>query len=113
FRAEAEAFMREGRARNLAPGTLWHFNLDLSDLGLFLARKRLDYATLRYPDAVAWLDQLRLRGLQPKSLNRSLRIIRRFYQWLLEHQRVKVSPFATIRTLREPRTLPRILTERE
>jgi site-specific recombinase XerD len=113
FRAHADDFIREGMARNLSRGTLWQFNIDLADLGLFLARKRLHHATLSYRDAVSWLDQLRLRGLQVKSLNRSLRVVRRFYLWLIEHKVVESSPFATIRTLREPRHLPRILSEKQ
>ncbi|WP_425414738.1 tyrosine recombinase XerC [Pseudoxanthomonas dokdonensis] len=49
------------------------------------------------------------RGLSPKSLQRRLSACRSFYQWLLRHGVITVSPAAGVRAPKAPRKLPQVL----
>lgn len=113
FRLHGEEFMREGRARGLAKGTMWSIKNDLTVFGLFLARKRLSHLDLPYTDAVSWFEEVCNSGLAPKTVNRQVMIVKRFYNWLIARGLIRISPLSTLRTVREPHKLPRILTERQ
>lgn len=108
------AFLRaEQRA---SPETLRNYASDLRQLHMFLLSRRLapspvDPALLS-TDAVRaylqWLDQKRAR---PSSLARKLAAIRSFYRYLTRRRLVERNPVAGMRTPKQPRSLPRVLTK--
>ena len=108
------AFLRaEQRA---SPETLRNYASDLRQLHTFLLSRRLapspvDPALLS-TDAVRaylqWLDQKRAR---PSSLARKLAAIRSFYRYLTRRRLVERNPVAGMRTPKQPRSLPRVLTK--
>lgn len=113
YRKHAEEFLREGRARNLARGTLWILSNDLTVFGLFLARHKYHHLKLSYEAAVSWFEEVRDSGTPPRSMNRRLLIIKRFYSWLVARRLLDLSPLETLRAVREPSLLPRLLTEQQ
>lgn len=108
------AFLRaEQRA---SPETLRNYASDLRQLHMFLLSRRLapspvDPALLS-TDAVRaylqWLDQKRAR---PASRGRKLAAIRSFYRYLTRRRLVERNPVAGMRTPKQPRSLPRVLTK--
>jgi integrase/recombinase XerC len=108
------AFLRE--EQRASPETLRNYASDLRQLQTFLLSRRLapspvDPASLS-TDAVRaylqWLDQKRAR---PASLARKLAAIRSFYRYLTRQRLVERNPVAGMRTPKQPRSLPRVLTK--
>jgi integrase/recombinase XerC len=111
------AFIRFLEAEQRAsPETFRNYASDLRQLNTFLLARRLVSAPVD-PAAVStdavraylqWLDQ---RRVKPASLARKLAAIRSFYRYLTRHGMVGHNPVAGMRTPKQPKSLPRILTK--
>ncbi|HEY7129159.1 MAG TPA: tyrosine recombinase XerC [Nitrospira sp.] len=108
------AFLRaEQRA---SPETLRSYASDLRQLHQFLLSRRLLPSPVNpeslSSDAVRaylqWLDQ---EGGKPASLARKLAAIRSFYRYLMRRRLVSRNPVDGMRTPKQPKLLPRILTK--
>jgi integrase/recombinase XerC len=108
------AFLRaEQRA---SPETLRNYASDLRQFHSFLLSRRLASAPVDprslSADAVRaylqWLDQ---QGGKPASLARKLAAVRSFYRYLMRRRLVNSNPVDGMRTPKQPKLLPRILTK--
>jgi integrase/recombinase XerC len=102
--------------RGASPATLRNYASDLRQLRSFLLSARLadqpvDPAALS-PDAIrAYLQWLDRKGEKRTSLARKLACIRSFYRYLVRTGLVSRSPVEDLRTPKQPKHLPRVLTK--
>jgi integrase/recombinase XerC len=111
------AFIGFLRAEQRAsPETLRNYASDLRQLHRFLLSRRLVSSPLDpnslSSDAVRaylqWLDQ---KGNKPSSLARKLAAVRSFYRYLSRRGMVNSNPVDGMRTPKQPKLLPRVLTK--
>ena len=111
------AFIGFLRAEQRAsPETLRNYASDLRQLHRFLLSRRLVSSPIDpnslSPDAVRaylqWLDQ---KGNKPSSLARKLAAVRSFYRYLSRRGMVNDNPVDGMRTPKQPKLLPRVLTK--
>ena len=108
------AFLRtEQRASS---ETLRNYASDLRQLNRFLVSRRLAFSpvdpALLSADAVrAYLQWLDHRGGKPASLARKLAAIKSFYRYLTRRGVVGRNPVDGMRTPKQPKFLPRVLTK--
>ena len=102
--------------RGASPATLRNYASDLRQLCSFLLSARLadppvDPAALS-PDAIrAYLQWLDRKGEKRTSLARKLACIRSFYRYLVRTGLVSRSPVEDLRTPKQPKHLPRVLSK--
>jgi integrase/recombinase XerC len=102
--------------RGASPATLRNYASDLRQLCSFLLSARLagqpvDPAALS-PDAIrAFLHWLDRKGEKRTSLARKLACIRSFYRYLVRTGLVSRSPVEDLRTPKQPKHLPRVLSK--
>lgn len=102
--------------RGASPATLRNYASDLRQLRSFLLSARLadppvDPAALS-PDSIrAYLQWLDCKGEKRTSLARKLACIRSFYRYLVRTGLVSRSPVEDLRTPKQPKHLPRVLTK--
>jgi len=108
------AFLRaEQRA---SPETLRSYASDLRQLHQFLLSRRLvsspvDPGSLSSDAVRAYLQWLDQEGGKPASLARKLAAIRSFYRYLMRRRLVSRNPVDGMRTPKQPKLLPRVLTK--
>ena len=102
--------------RGASPATLRNYTSDLRQLCSFLLSARLadppiDPAALS-PDVIrAYLQWLDRKGEKRTSLARKLACIRSFYRYLVRTGLVSRSPVEDLRTPKQPKHLPRVLSK--
>ena len=106
-------FLRHCRGKGLSDHSLRAYGQDLNDFMGWARRSgcagSLDAATI-----VAWLSDMRERGLAPASIKRRLACLKVMAGWLEEDGRIAVNPFHRLKPrIRLPRRLPRNLTRVE
>jgi integrase/recombinase XerD len=95
--------------QGVSPHTLAAYRRDLVDfLGFLPHRRALLSATL--DDVIAYLTQLRGRGLRATSVARRLSSLRGFYRWSVREGRATADPTELIERPRAPRPLPKTLS---
>ena len=108
------AFLRtEQRA---SPETLRNYASDLRQLRTFLLSRNLasapfDPGSLSSDDVRAYLQWLDRKGGKPASLARKLAALRSFYRYLTRQGLVSCNPVERMRTPKQPKSLPRVLTK--
>lgn len=108
------AFLRaEQRA---SPETLRNYASDLQQLHKFLLSWRLmpspvDAGSISSDDVRAYLQWLDQKGGKPASLARKLAAVRSFYRYLTRRGGVTRNPVEGMRTPKQPKLLPRVLTK--
>ena len=99
----------QGRAAN----TLAAYRRDLLVYTTWLAERGRAVLDVTEADVVAWIGELRARGLAPSSVARSLVAVRSLHRFLAAEGRIAVDPAAHVDKPRVPRGLPKALTEDE
>lgn len=111
------AFIGFLRAEQRAsPETLRNYASDLRQLHRFLLSRRLvsspiDPNSLSSDAVRAYLQWLDQKGGKPSSLARKLAAVRSFYRYLLRRGMVSSNPVDGMRTPKQPKLLPRVLTK--
>jgi integrase/recombinase XerC len=111
------AFITFLRAEQRAsPETLRSYASDLRQLHQFLLSRRLlpspvDPESLSSDAVRAYLQWLDQEGGKPASLARKLAAIRSFYRYLMRRRLVSRNPVDGMRTPKQPKLLPRVLTK--
>lgn len=111
------AFIGFLRAEQRAsPETLRNYASDLRQLHRFLLSRRLvsspiDPNSLSSDAVRAYLQWLDQKGDKPSSLARKLAAVRSFYRYLLRRGMVSSNPVDGMRTPKQPKLLPRVLTK--
>ena len=111
------AFIGFLRAEQRAsPETLRNYASDLRQLHRFLLSRRLvsspiDPNSLSSDAVRAYLQWLDQKGNKPSSLARKLAAVRSFYRYLSRRGRVNSNPVDGMRTPKQSKLLPRVLTK--
>lgn len=111
------AFIGFLRAEQRAsPETLRNYASDLRQLHRFLLSRRLvsspiDPNSLSSDAVRAYLQWLDQKGNKPSSLARKLAAVRSFYRYLSRRGMVNGNPVDGMRTPKQPKLLPRVLTK--
>ena len=111
------AFIGFLRAEQRAsPETLRNYASDLWQLHRFLLSRRLasspiDPSSLSSDAVRAYLQWLDQKGAKPSSLARKLAAVRSFYRYLSRRGMVSSNPVDGMRTPKQPKLLPRVLTK--
>lgn len=111
------AFIGFLRAEQRAsPETLRNYASDLRQLHRFLLSRRLvsspiDPNSLSSDAVRAYLQWLDQKGNKPSSLARKLAAVRSFYRYLSRRGMVSSNPVDGMRTPKQPKLLPRVLTK--
>ena len=111
------AFIGFLRAEQRAsPETLRNYASDLRQLHRFLLSRRLvsspiDPNSLSSDAVRAYLQWLDQKGDKPSSLARKLAAVRSFYRYLSRRGMVSSNPVDGMRTPKQPKLLPRVLTK--
>jgi integrase/recombinase XerC len=82
-----------------------------SDLSQRLAAFPVDPGAVSTDAVRAYLQWLDRRGAKPASLARKLAAVRSFYRYLTRQGLVSSNPVAAMRTPKQPKFLPRVLTK--
>jgi integrase/recombinase XerD len=99
--------------RRLADHTLESYARDLGALAAFAAGTQRSLDTLDLADLEAFVRQLMVSGLSPRSVARSVAAIRGFYRFLVLDRRLEHSPAEDLRPPRAWPALPKYLTLEE
>lgn len=108
-----------GNERRLSANTLTAYERDTRQFLQFLTRhlggpaKLADLHTLRTADLRAFLAQRRRDGSGPRSLGRHLAGLRSFLRYLERKGLVNAAAAGAIRAPRQPKSLPKPLTDRQ
>src|SRR5215216_1007570 len=99
-----------------SPETLRNYASDLRQFKEFLMHRGLasppvDPASLSSEAVRAYLEWLDRKGSKRTSLARKLASIRSFYRYLVRRRFVSHNPVDGVRTPKQPRSLPRVLTK--
>ena len=99
-----------------SPETLRNYASDLRQLHRFLLSRRLvsspiDPNSLSSDVVRAYLQWLDQKGNKPSSLARKLAAVRSFYRYLSRRGMVNDNPVDGMRTPKQPKLLPRVLTK--
>ena len=111
------AFITFLRAEQRAsPETLRNYAADLRQFHKFLISRHLvsspvDPSTLAADAIRAYLQWLDQKGGKPATLARKLAAVRSFYRYLSRRRLVSRNPVEGMRTPKQPRSLPRVLTK--
>ena len=95
--------------RGLSPNTLAAYRSDLSKLSSFARTCGKDIPSLQPDDLARFLSSLHKRGLDPKSVARSLVAIRGLYKFLVQDRHLTIDPTANIEAPRSWQSLPQFL----
>lgn len=96
-----------------APATLAAYRRDLQAYCDWLAERGTSVLDVEEADVVAWIGELRARGLAPASVARRLVPVRGLHRFLAAEGRIPADPSAGVDKPRVPRGLPKALTEEE
>ena len=112
--AEAEEFLtwlavEKGRAAN----TLAAYRRDLLAWQRFATARGVDVRTATIDDVVAFVNDLRVRGVAPSTVARTAVAVRGLSKFLLVEDLAPDDPAADLESPRVPRGLPKALTEEQ
>jgi integrase/recombinase XerD len=107
----SEAFLNHLKVeRGLAPNTLLAYGRDLAGFVSWAGKMgRRRPGSVRRANIQNYLRDLRLRGLSPRSIARTLATLRVFFRFLRQEGRIREDPTAEIDGPRVQRSLPRAL----
>ena len=100
-------------ARRLSDHTLTNYERDLRTLARFAAARERPLPDLTRADLEAFVRQLMIRGLSPRSVSRTVAAVRGFYRFLVLDRRVTESPADDLRAPRAWPALPKLLSVEE
>ena len=104
--------------RGASPDTVRNYTSDLRQFSSFLlvnrlAERPIDPASLPTDSIRAYLQWLDRKGEKRASLARKLACIRSFYRYLVRAGLVSRNPVEEVRTPKQPKHLPRVLTKED
>ncbi len=99
--------------RGLSPRTVLAYEDDLEKFAQFLIRHSLDFLSLSPQDVRSFLAELQRQHLSSSSINRVLSGIKGLYSYAIRYGIAQRDPFDRVKTLKDRRRLPTVLTEEE
>jgi integrase/recombinase XerD len=95
--------------RGLSPNSIAAYNRDLSNFGLFLSARELDFERIDSAVATEFEISLKERGLALSSINRAVSALKTFYRFVSREYAIS-DPTTEMSANRLPRKLPKALT---
>jgi integrase/recombinase XerD len=95
--------------RGLSPNSIAAYNRDLSNFGLFLSARELDFERIDSAVATEFEISLKERGLALSSINRTVSALKTFYKFVSREYAIS-DPTTEMSANRLPRKLPKALT---
>ncbi|MCA6069697.1 MAG: tyrosine recombinase XerC [Endomicrobium sp.] len=99
--------------RNFSPHTLRAYLRDMSDLVLFLQKKKLKFCYVGKYDIREFLEELNKKRLSKATLARKFATLRTFYKFLIINNIIKKNPIENMSGPKKDRKVPSFLTENE
>ncbi|MBN2255849.1 MAG: site-specific tyrosine recombinase XerD [Deltaproteobacteria bacterium] len=100
--------------KGVSLNTLEAYSRDLNRYAGFIEdRRRASVTEITSNDVVAFLGDLRNKGLTPNSVNRTLAALRGFYKYLIREKKIDYNPVAHIELAKVWMRLPDTLTRAE
>lgn len=99
--------------RGAAANTVEAYRRDLNDFANFAADRGASTTEANTEDIRAYLKAQEQAGMSPRTAARRLSALRQFYRFLLAEGHRAEDPTAAIDAPRQPRSLPKFLTEEE
>jgi len=99
--------------KGLRPLTCEAYDSDLKTFAEFLESRHGVLLTAAQQDVAAFLEHLRIHGIDSRSAARKLSCIRGFYKWLLLDRRIHHDPTVNIESPKAWKVLPKSLAESE
>lgn len=97
--------------RGAATNTIDAYGRDLGDFAAFMAKRRSVADAAITGDVAAYLRSLSQSGLSPRTASRRLSALRQFFSFLFSEGLRADDPTAAIDAPRQPRSLPKYLSE--
>ncbi len=97
--------------RSLSKNTVRSYEWDLKQFLKHLKDRSLDITGVKIRDVDSFIISLRKEGRSVKTVNRKVVCLRSFFEWLRRVEVVKENPLDFVKSLKQPKTLPRYLTE--
>ena len=95
--------------RGLSPNSIAAYNRDLSNFGLFLSARELDFERIDSKVATEFEISLKEKGLALSSINRNVSALKTFYKFVSREYAIS-DPTTEMSANRLPRKLPKALT---
>jgi integrase/recombinase XerD len=99
--------------KGLRPLTCEAYDSDLKTFAEFLEGRHGVLLTATQQDVAAFLEHLRMHGIDARSAARKLSCLRGFYKWLLLDRRIHHDPTINIESPKAWKVLPKSLAESE
>ena len=99
--------------RGLADHTLEAYERDIGHFFSFIRKRDLAEDEIGEKTARGFMAELSREGKSPATINRSLSSLKRFYSWKIRYGGGEINPFSSIKSLKNPRTLPDFFFENE
>jgi integrase/recombinase XerD len=96
--------------RRMSPNTIESYARDLAALAAFAEQRHTDVQALQRKDLEAFVRQLMVSGLAPRSVARAVACVRGFYRFVAAEQKQDQSPAADVRPPRAWPALPKFLS---
>ena len=97
--------------RSLAENTIRSYRWDLKQYFNWLEGQHLELVSVKIMDVDRFIISLRKLGKGIKTVNRKLYCLRAFYRWLQRIEVIQKNPLDLMQHIREPKCLPKYLTE--
>src|ERR1044071_8705380 len=104
---EIERFCEYLKLRNYSRHTIESYRIDLR---LFFAITDKSLQQVSWREVDRFIEQQHSQGLAPTTINRRLKAIKRFFDYLFEQERLLVSPVKPSHYVKEGRPLPKKLS---
>jgi integrase/recombinase XerD len=99
--------------RGLSRNTLAAYRTDLAKLSGFSNACGKDLLSLQPDDLTAFVRSLHKKGLDPRSIARTLVAVRGFYKFLIQDAHLRLDPSANLEAPKSWQSLPRFLATEE
>ena len=109
--AEFSTFLRV--EKGLAANSVAAYLMDLEKLRDFASARNRDLSGLDRDEVASWSQELRKKGLSPRSIARALVAARSFFRFLIVDRVIQVDPTEHLENPRAFKPLPRFLSQGE
>src|SRR5215216_64418 len=107
---EIERFCNHLKLRNYSRHTVESYRIDLR---LFFATADKPLKQISWREVDRFIEQQHGQGLAATTINRRLKAIKRFFDYLIEQERLMISPVKPSHYVKEGRPLPKKLSQEQ
>src|ERR1041384_2532441 len=107
---EVERFCEHLKLRNYSRHTVESYHIDLR---LFFATTDKSLQQISWREVDRFIEQQHRQGLAPTTINRRLKALKRFFDYLLEQERLLTRPVKPSHFVKEAKPLPKKLSQEQ